>query len=195
MLENIRDGSQTHPNVNKREARYKIRDHVRQKESQWKGALKATRSMGKCFHKVFSTIVKDISQELKALGESGSEVSHFIPEPRNFAEAKQLSENIRKPWLKANLKEIKNIINNQNFLIKYQNEGEPVTTCMDVYKANIQSDGSLDKLKLRIVGRGYFQNKEMVGDTWSPTSSMRTLKYFLADASKHKARVHQLYFI
>ena len=32
----------------------------------------------------------------------------------------------------------------------------------------------------------------MVGDTWSPTASMRTLKYFLADASKHKARVHQL---
>ena len=35
----------------------------------------------------------------------------------------------------------------------------------------------------------------MVGDTWSPTASMRTLKYFLADAAKHKARVHQLYFI
>ena len=43
--------------------------------------------------------------------------------------------------------------------------------------------------------RGDLQNKEMVGDTWSPTASMRTLKYFLADAAKHKARVHQLYFI
>ena len=35
----------------------------------------------------------------------------------------------------------------------------------------------------------------MVGDTWSPTASMRTLKYSLADAAKHKARVHQLDFI
>ena len=35
----------------------------------------------------------------------------------------------------------------------------------------------------------------MVGDTWSPTASMRTLNYFLADASKHKARVCQLDFI
>ena len=35
----------------------------------------------------------------------------------------------------------------------------------------------------------------MVGDTCSPTASMRTLKYFLADAAKHKARVHQLDFI
>ena len=66
---------------------------------------------------------------------------------------------------------------------------------MDVYKAKIQYDGSLDKLKLRIVFRGDLQNKEMVGDTWSPTASMRTLKYFLADAAKHKARVHQLDFI
>ena len=66
---------------------------------------------------------------------------------------------------------------------------------MDVYKAKIQSDGSLDNLKLRIVVRGDLQNKEMVGDTWSPTASMRTLKYFLAYAAKHKARVHQLYLI
>ena len=35
----------------------------------------------------------------------------------------------------------------------------------------------------------------MVGYTWSPTASMRNLKYFLADAAKHRARVHQLYFI
>ena len=58
-----------------------------------------------------------------------------------------------------------------------------------------QSDGSLDKLKLRIVVRGDMQNKEFVGYNWSPTVSMGTLKYFLADATKHKARVHQLYFI
>ena len=66
---------------------------------------------------------------------------------------------------------------------------------MDVYKAKIQSDGSLEKLKLIIVVRGYVLNEEMVGDTWSPTASMRTLKCFLADAIKDKARDNQLYFI
>ena len=66
---------------------------------------------------------------------------------------------------------------------------------MNVYKAKIQYDGSLDKLKLGILVRGYLHNKELVGDTWSPTPSMRTLKYFLEDATKHKERVHQLYFI
>ena len=96
---------------------------------------------------------------------------------------------------KKNLKEIKDIINNQTFLIEDKNEGEHVTPCMDVYKAKIQSYGSLDKLKLRILVRGDLQNTELVGDNWSPTASMRTLKYFLADSTKHKARVHQLDFI
>ena len=66
---------------------------------------------------------------------------------------------------------------------------------MYVYKAKIQSNASFDKLKLRIIVRGDLQNKETVEYTWSPTSSMRTLKYLLADAAKHKAIVHQLYFI
>ena len=42
---------------------------------------------------------------------------------------------------------------------------------------------------------GDLQNKEMVGDTWSPTASMRTLKYFLADSAKHKEKFLQLDFI
>ena len=61
---------------------------------------------------------------------------------------------------------------------------------MDVYKAKIQYDGSLDKLKLRIVVRGYLKNKESVGYTLSPTASKVNFKYFLADVAKHKARLH-----
>ena len=71
--------------------------------------------MGKCLHKIFRMVVKEISQELTPLGESGSEESHFIPEPGNFDEVTELSENINKPWLKSTLKEIKNLINNQTF--------------------------------------------------------------------------------
>ena len=60
-----------------------------------------------------------------------------------------------------------------------RDKGDPGTPCMDVYKAKIQYDGSLDKLKFRIVVRGDFQNKGIIGDTWTPTASMRTLKYLL----------------
>ena len=50
MLEYICDGSQTHPNVSRRESRYKIRDRIRQRLSKCKGALKATQIMGKVLH-------------------------------------------------------------------------------------------------------------------------------------------------
>ena len=80
-LHDIRDRSQTHPNVDKIEAHLKIRDRIKQRQSEWKEALRATRNMVKILHKAFSTIVSEISQELTNLGESGSEVSHFIPEP------------------------------------------------------------------------------------------------------------------
>ena len=86
-------------------------------------------------------------------------MSNLIPEPRKFAEVTRLAENLRKPWLKATHKDIKNLINNQTFMIEDPKDGEPVTPCMDVYKAKIQSDGSLDKLKLRIVVGGDLQNK------------------------------------
>ena len=107
----------------------------------------------------------------------------------------KLPDNIKKPGLKVTPKEIKNLINNKTFLIEDQNEGETVTPCMDVYKAKIQSDESLDKLKLRIVVRGEYHNKETIGGTWSPTACMRNVKYFLAYATKHKAIFHQLDFI
>ena len=84
---------------------------------------------------------------------------------------------------------------NQTFLVEDTNKSEPVTPFMDVYKAKIQSDISLENLKLRILVRGEMQNNKLVGNTWSPTASMGALKYFLADADKHKSIVHQLYFI
>ena len=60
MLEDIRDGSQSHLNINWREAHYKIRDPISQIKSEWKGSLKYTQNMGKGLEKVFKTVVKDI---------------------------------------------------------------------------------------------------------------------------------------
>ena len=110
--------------------------------------------MGEGLHKVFKTVVKEISQELTPLWESGSEVSHFIPEPRNFSKVTKFPDDRNKPWLKATQKDTKNRINNHTFLVEDPKKGEPLTPCMDVCKAKIKSDGSIDKLKLKIVVRG-----------------------------------------
>ena len=90
-LHDIFDGNQTHPSMDKREARLEIRDRIKQKKQQQKGALRATHKMGKGLHKVFRTIVLEILQELTNFGKSSSEFSHFIAEPRNFAEVTKLA--------------------------------------------------------------------------------------------------------
>ena len=76
--------------------------------------------MGKELHKVFNDVVNDIYQALPILGESESYFSYFIPEPRNFAEVTRSSEDTKKPWLKATMKENNSLINNMIFLFKNQ---------------------------------------------------------------------------
>ena len=68
ILEDICDRSQTHPRVNRRETRHKIRDHIRQRQSEWKGALKATQNMDKGLHKVFKTVVKIYFAKISTFG-------------------------------------------------------------------------------------------------------------------------------
>ena len=84
MLEDISDRSQSCSKSNMREICHKIRDRIKQIQSECKVWFTATQKMAKVTHKVFKTIVKEILQDLQPLGESGSEVSHFIPEPNFF---------------------------------------------------------------------------------------------------------------
>ena len=107
------------------------------------------------------------------MDEFGSEVSYFISEPRYFIEVTILSEDARKTWLNSTLKEINNLINNQDSLVEYPEKGKQVNPCMYVYKEKNQYYGSLDKLKLRIVVIEDLQNKELVGDTWSTTAKKK----------------------
>ena len=78
----------------------KIRDRIKQKKSEQKGAEISAKRMGKCLHKFFKDFVNELHKSLHALGESGSEVSHFIPEPSNFSEVTGLPSDAKKAWLK-----------------------------------------------------------------------------------------------
>ena len=85
-------------------------------------------------------------------------MSHFIPEP-NFSEVTRLPAVVKKAYLKEKFKEIKNIINNEAFVMNDPDKGDPVTPCMYLYKAKIKSGGSLDNLKLIILVQGDLHNK------------------------------------
>ena len=74
---------------------------------------------------------------LPTLGESVSELSHFIPELSHFAEVKRLPEDVKKSWLKSTFKYIKNIFNKHNFIMNDPDNGDPVTPCIYVYKSKV----------------------------------------------------------
>ena len=68
MSEDFCDRIQSLPKINRREARYKTRDCIKEIQSKCKVALKSTQNRGKGLHKVFKNIVKEISQDLPLLG-------------------------------------------------------------------------------------------------------------------------------
>ena len=61
MLGEICNGSQYHPDIKKREARYKIRDRIRQRKLEWKVALLSMQKISKDVKKAFKTVVNVIS--------------------------------------------------------------------------------------------------------------------------------------
>ena len=72
MLEYIRNGSQSRPCINRREACYKIRDCIKKRRAEWKGSLLSMQKMGKVSHKVFKADVNELSESLPVMGESRS---------------------------------------------------------------------------------------------------------------------------
>ena len=137
MLEDICERSQSHLNVNRIKARYKIYDIIKQIQLELKGALKDTRGTDKVLHKVFKTVVKEIFTRFTTFGRIWFIILPFHPRTQKLCEVTKLSDDITKPWIKATQKEIKNLINNQTFLVEDPKKGGPVTPCMDVYKAKI----------------------------------------------------------
>ena len=94
MLKYILDRSQSYPSINRREVRYKICDFIKQRQSGWKRELLSTQNKGKFSHKVFKAVFNKHSEALPVLGESGSDVSYLIPEPRKVSEVTILSKAI-----------------------------------------------------------------------------------------------------
>jgi hypothetical protein len=102
---------------------------------------------------------------------------------------------VKSAWLKSVKQELKTLIDSGTFVSDTMKESEVSTPIMEIFKVKIKSDGSLDKLKTRLVVRGDLQTAALSEDKWSPTASFHSLKMLLAHAAQLKARVKELDFI
>ena len=78
---------------------------------------------------------------------------------------------------------------------EWPREGRSSETMHVCLQGEIQSYGSLEKLRLIIAVIRDLQNKEMIWYIWDKIESTRTMKYLLWDASNPNTRVQQLDFI
>ena len=60
-LKEIWRGNYVHPEINARYARLKIRDRIRQTQSEWKGEELSSKSMGKGSNKLFKAVINEIN--------------------------------------------------------------------------------------------------------------------------------------
>ena len=70
MLKYIRNVSQSHPSINRRDAPYTIQDCIKQRRAERKGPLSSTKNMGKGLYKVFRDAVNELSESLPIMEES-----------------------------------------------------------------------------------------------------------------------------
>jgi hypothetical protein len=125
-----------------------------------------------------------------------ADANSWEPTPKTIRDILKMKDGVvRQEWLKAIRKELKTLIDSGTFAQDTLKEGEISTPVMETFKVKVKSDGSLDKLKCRLVVRGDLQDKNITENKWSPTASFRSLKMFLAHASRIKARVKQLDFV
>ena len=144
--------------------------------------------------KLFHTEVVEPTMDADA---HGTDPSIFMPPPPNMNAVLRIQNHkVRRAWIRACKKEIATLIDHKTFKLVDPPKGTKIIPVMEDLRVKILEDGSLDKLKVRIVVRGDIQRRFQDSvNNWSPTASHRSFKLFLANATKYKCRIKQLDFV
>jgi len=109
-------------------------------------------------------------------------------EPKNFKEAVKDSG-----WRAAMANEIRALEENETWVLQKLPPGKKALGSKWVYKIKYHSDGSIERLKARLVIFGHHQREGIDYDeTFAPVAKMVTVRTFLAVAAIKKWEVHQM---
>ena len=62
-----------------------------------------------------------------------------------------------------------------------------------LFKSKLKADGSIEKIKERLVAKGYSQQEGIdFEETYAPIAKLNTIGWLVALATKHNWRIHQL---
>ena len=131
-----------------------------------------------------SGIYEEVLMEEDA-GLPGSDPSPFMPTPRTITDVYRLPTAVRRAWTKAFVKEVKGIlVDRAACVLDDPGPDDKVIPIMDLYRAKLDKDGLLEKLKVRCVFRGDLYSPNTSMDSWNPHASFLALKVFLATCAR-----------
>jgi hypothetical protein len=122
-----------------------------------------------------------ISKPEGTIGESGSDPSPFLPEPKGLKQVLREPAPIRSAWLVAFHKEVRGFIKTQQgAMIDTPNDTDIIVPVKDIFKCKLNKLGMIEKLKCRIVFRGDLYDPQNPLDSWNPHASWFSLRLFCA---------------
>lgn len=111
-----------------------------------------------------------------------------IPIPQSYAEVRQSKE-----WTESADKELDAMEENDTWDVVPLPKGKKAIGCRWVHTLKFNADGTLERRKSRLVGKGYTQKEGLdYTETFSPVAKMATVKLLLKVAASKKWFLHQL---
>lgn len=111
-----------------------------------------------------------------------------IVEPTNYKEASQFKE-----WRAAMNEEMEPILRNDTWDLVELPKNKTHIGCKWLFKPKMNADGNIEKLKARMVAKGYSQQEGIdFDDTFGPVAKLNTIRMLIALATKYNWELHQL---
>ncbi|RVX08747.1 Retrovirus-related Pol polyprotein from transposon RE1 [Vitis vinifera] len=107
---------------------------------------------------------------------------------------KTVTEALNHPgWKNAMLAEICALEDNHTWKLVDLPQGKKVVGCKWVFAVKVNPDGSVVRLKARLVARGYAQTYGVdYSDTFSPVAKLNSVRLFISIAASQQWMIHQL---
>ncbi|KAJ9671119.1 hypothetical protein PVL29_027218 [Vitis rotundifolia] len=123
-----------------------------------------------------------------------SSSSVFVASIDSISIPKTVIEALNHPgWKNAMLEEIHALEDNHSWKLIELPQGKKVVGCKWVFAVKVNPDGSVARLKVRLVTRGYAQTYGVdYSDTFSPVAKLNSVRLFISIAASQQWMIHQL---
>ncbi|KAJ9673153.1 hypothetical protein PVL29_026432 [Vitis rotundifolia] len=123
-----------------------------------------------------------------------SSSSVFVAFIDSISVPKTVTEALNHPgWKNAMLEEIRALEDNHTWKLVDLPQGKKVVSCKWVFAVKVNTDGSVARLKARLVARGYAQTYGVdYSDTFSLVAKLNSVQLFISIVASQQWMIHQL---